>query len=79
MLSIFSKIFEKLIHKEITNYFDKHNYFNNSQYGFLEFFMGASWEKPYLANQAARPYLKTSEYGEVPKKRSVQSDCMPDR
>ncbi len=34
MLSIFSKIFEKLIHKEMTDYFDKHEYFNNSQYGF---------------------------------------------
>ncbi len=34
MLSVFSKIFEKLIHKVISDFFDNNNLFNNSQYGF---------------------------------------------
>ena len=34
MLSVFSKIFEKLIHQQISDFFDKNNLFNNSQYGF---------------------------------------------
>ncbi len=34
MLSVFSKLFEKLIHKEITNFFDRKNILNDSQYGF---------------------------------------------
>ena len=34
MLSIFSKLFEKLIHKRLLDYFVKNNLFNPSQYGF---------------------------------------------
>lgn len=34
MLSVFSKLFEKLIHKQIFNYLNENNIINNSQYGF---------------------------------------------
>ena len=34
MLSVFSKIFEKLIHKQLTNFFDTNDTLNSSQYGF---------------------------------------------
>ena len=34
MLSVFSKIFEKLIHKEVSSFFDTNNLFSNCQYGF---------------------------------------------
>ena len=36
MLSVFSKIFEKLIHNEVSNFFDSHNLFSSSQYGFRQ-------------------------------------------
>ena len=36
MLSVFSKIFEKLIHREVTMFFTTNNIFNNCQYGFRE-------------------------------------------
>ena len=34
MLSTFSKLFEKLIHKRLSDYFTSNNIINNSQYGF---------------------------------------------
>ena len=34
MLSIFSKLFEKLIHKKLSCYFDTNDIINSSQYGF---------------------------------------------
>ena len=34
MLSVFSKIFEKLIHRQISDFFDSNNMFNDCQYGF---------------------------------------------
>ena len=34
MLSVFSKIFEKLIHKVMTEYLEKNDLLNESQYGF---------------------------------------------
>ena len=34
MLSIFSKLLEKLIHKKLSSYFDSSGIINNSQYGF---------------------------------------------
>ena len=34
MLSVFSKIFEKLIHKALTDHLESHNILNDSQYGF---------------------------------------------
>lgn len=34
MLSVFSKIFEKLIHREVSEFFDRNNLFSNNQYGF---------------------------------------------
>ena len=36
MLSVFSKVFEKLIHKEVSQFFISNNIFNNCQYGFRE-------------------------------------------
>ena len=34
MLSVFSKHFEKLIYKRMSNYLNDNNIINNSQYGF---------------------------------------------
>jgi len=34
MLPVFAKIFEKLIHRNITDFFNKHNLFCNNQFGF---------------------------------------------
>lgn len=38
LLSIFNRIFEKLVHSRLTNFIEKHNLLNNAQYGFRKGF-----------------------------------------